>query len=344
MRGTAAGLALPAWTRGWPGSRRMLAVLAGLGATILAAGCSGGGAAGGPVSGTVTVAAVPGIDNTPLDLALSQGMFTSAGLTVRIVKYPTVDAELKALNNGQVDIAAGDYGPFLFQASQQKTANLRVISDGYDATSGVLEVLTLPSSKITSPGQLSGKRIAAPSSAALSTPPGTPDSLDTAATTSVLRSYGVDMATVTWKVMPQSQEISALREGLVQAILVTEPYLYEAESELGATELLDACSGATAGLPLSGYFTTSTWANSEPDAIADFRAAMGRAQTSAAMAGPVQTSLPGYTGMSKLDAEVVTVGSYPASTNVSDLQRVSQLMSDEGMLSNPVEIAKLMAR
>ncbi len=343
MRGTAAGLARPTWTRGPAGSRRLLAVLAGLSATVLAAGCSGGGSAGGPVSGTVTVAAVPGIDNAPLDLAVSQGMFSAEGLTVHIVKYPTVDAELKALNDGKADIAAGDYGPFLYQASQQKATNLRIISDGYDATAGVLELLTLPGSKITSPGQLAGQKIAAPASAELTTPPGTPDSLDTAATTSVLRSYGVDMATVTWKVMPQSQEISALRDNLVQAILVTEPYIYEAESELGATELLDACSGATADLPLSGYFTTSAWASSEKNAVADFRAAMSRAQTSAAMAGPVQSALPGYTGMSKLDAEVVTVGSYPATTNVGDLQRVSQLMSDEGMLSNPVEIGKLIA-
>jgi NitT/TauT family transport system substrate-binding protein len=342
MRLTAAGPVQPApWIRRPPRLGRGIAALAGLGVVLLAAGCSTGGGAGGQVSNTVTVAAVPGVDNVPLFLAQQKGMFRADGVTVEIRKYATVNAEVQALASGRVDIAAGDYGPFLFAESQQKTAGIKIVTDGYDAAPGVLEVLTLPSSKISSPHQLEGAKIATPNTAILNTPVGKPDSLETAATTSVLSSYAVD--TVDWQPMAPALEVKALQQHKVSAILVTEPYIYQAESKLGAIEVLDACSGATAGLPLSGYFAMGVWSQQNAKALADFKSALGQAQTNSAMAGPVQSVLPSSTGITKREAQVVTVGSYPESLNTGSLQRVSQLMFDEGMLSNPIEVATQIA-
>lgn len=342
MRLTAAGPVQPMpWIRRPLRLGRGIAAIAGLGVVLLVAACSTGGGAGGQVSNTVTVAAVPGVDNVPLFLAQQKGMFHANGVTVEIRKYATVNAEVQALASGRVDIAAGDYGPFLFAESQQKTAGIKIITDGYDAAPGVLEVLALPGSKISSPQQLEGAKIAAPNTAVLSTPAGKPDSLDTAATTSVMSSYGVD--TVAWMPMSPALEVKALQQHKVSAILVTEPYIYQAESQLGAVEVLDACSGATAGLPLSGYFAMGVWSQQNATALADFKLALGQAQASSAMSGPVQSILPSSTGISKREAQVVTVGSYPASLNTGSLQRVSQLMFDEGMLSNPIEVATQIA-
>src|SRR5436189_4946670 len=82
-------------------------------AVLLLAGCSalGGGSNGvtAPSGTTITVAAVPGIGDTPLYLAHQAGLFTQHGLTVTIKKYLSVSAEVEALANGQADIAAGDY-------------------------------------------------------------------------------------------------------------------------------------------------------------------------------------------------------------------------------------------
>jgi NitT/TauT family transport system substrate-binding protein len=375
MRLTAAGMSRPAWTqhvltRAWltqpPANRRAparrsperaarrfrrgTAALAGLGALALAAGCSAGnGGGGGQAGGTITVAAVPGVDNVPLFMAQHGGQFSAAGVTVEIKKFSSATAEVRALLKGQVDMAAGDYGPFLYAESRQKASapQIRIVADGYDASAGVLDVLALPGSGITKPADLGGKKIAAPSEAALldakgqiATAVGGSDSLDTAATTSVLRSYGVNMATVTWEPMAQRAEIAALKDGQVDAILVNEPFIYQAQARLGAIEVLDACSGATAGLPLSGYFAMSTWSSSHATAVADFKSALDHAQANSAMAGPVQNNLPGYTGMTRLEAELVTVGSYPATTNVDEVQRVATLMFGQGLLSNPVAVGK----
>ena len=258
--------------------RRGALSLAALSALALAAGCSTGGSASG-AAGTITIGALPGVDTVPLFSAEHSGQFSAGGVSVQIKKYVSVAAEVSALKNGQIDMAAGDYGPFLYAQSQQKASGpqIKVVADGYDATQGVLEVLAKPGSGITSPQDLAGKTIAAPSEAVLpksasaqasaANGSGAADSLDTAAATSVLRSYGISIGTVSWKVMSQSAEIAALRDGSVQAILVNEPYLYQAQSQLGAIEVLDACSGATAGLPLSGYFAMSSWTGGHAAAV-----------------------------------------------------------------------------
>lgn len=316
---------------------RAAAAVAGLSALLLAAGCASGSAGSGQSGGTVTVAAVPGVDNVPLFLAQQKGLFSSAGVNVEIRKYATVDAEVQALSQGKVDIAAGDYGPFLLAESQPKTAGIKIVADGYDAGSGVLEMLALPSSHITTPQQLELKTIGAPDTALLANmAQGKPDSLSTAAATSVLGSFGVD--TVTWKPMNPADEVNALKDGQVSAILVGEPYIYQAESQLGAVEVFDACSGATASLPLSGYFATDGWARQNASALADFRSGLQRAQSESASSGPVLSVLPHYTGISAQEAAVLTIGSYPASTDLESLQRVAQLMFDEGMLTNPVNV------
>jgi NitT/TauT family transport system substrate-binding protein len=348
MRLTAAGMprgsrAGNASLRG--GRRRGAALAAGLGAVALVAGCSSGShmAGTGPVNATVTIGTVPGIETVPLFLASHQGLFRSSGLTVSIRDFGSVNTELQALASGKINIASGDYGPFLYASDQGRPKGIRIVADGYDAGPGVLEVLTLPGSGISSPQQLEGKAIASPDTADLATSPGTPDSLATAATTSVLRGYGIDMATVTWKPMAESAEITALRQHQVQAILVTEPYIYQAESQLGAVEVLDACSGPTAGLPLAGYFTTASWAQNDGTALIDFKEALGQAQSDAALSGPVQDALPGFTGMTKLEAAVVTVGTYPDTTDASDVQRVSSLLSDQGILRTPLTVGNIMA-
>lgn len=373
MRLTAAGMSRPAWTAHAPaqarpaqlppsarpgpgylarGPRRLgrgALALAALSTLGLAAGCAGSGSGGG-AGGTVTVGAIPGVATVPLFLAQHSGQFSAGGVSVQIKNFTSVAAEVKALQNGQIDMAAGDYGPFLSFQSQH-SGGIKIVADGYDATQGVLEVLALPGSHITTPQSLAGKTIAAPDDAVVTAAgstaangSGTPDSLDTAAATSVLRSYGVNMATVTWKPMAQNSEVAALRDHQVDAILVNEPYLYQAQAQLGAIEVMDACSGATAGLPLSGYFAMSSWAASHASAVSDFQSALGQAQADSAMDGPVQSNLPGYTGMTKLEANLVTVGNYPATTNASEVQRVSQLMNNQNILSVPVAVKGMIIR
>ncbi len=323
-------------------ARCVLAAVSGL-ALVLAAGCSNSGSPGGAVSGTVVIAAVPGVSDAPLYLAQKDGLFAAEGLdNVSIRKYSSQSQVMSALKSGSAEIAATDYGNIFYQ--QVQSTDLRILADGYDATTGSLEILTYPGSPIQNPTDLTPKNAPAaevgvpdddllPSGAALASP-NAPTSLDVAAASEVLANYvGNAAESVRWVAMPQAQEVSELESHQLKAILVSEPYVYEAESELGAVEVLDACSGETAGLPLLGYVALGAWVRQNPSAVADFQAALAKAQADASLAGQVQPVLHSAAGITMQDADLITIGTYPTSTSIPNLQGVVRLLSNENVIS-----------
>ncbi|HEY2316272.1 MAG TPA: ABC transporter substrate-binding protein [Streptosporangiaceae bacterium] len=339
MRLDPAGNLLPKRSRRAVRARHLLAAASGL-AVLGAAGCAGSATAGGTVSGTITIATVPGVDNAPVYLAKKEGLFAAAGLKNVVIKsYTSQSAELTALQGGHADIAASDYGNLFYQQSQSH--DLRILADGYDAGPGVLEVLTLPTTgpgSIQSPVDLANQTIGLPADSVLpalqGSGTGSPISLDAAAATQVLTNYlGNNAGSVKWKSLSQQAEVKQLEQGKLKAILVGEPYIYEAESQAGATVVLDACSGSTASLPLAGYAAMSPWVKDNQAAVADFQQAIARAQSDASLTGQVQQLLPSATGMSVQDADLITIGSYPTTTSILSLERVVRLMSNFNMIA-----------
>jgi NitT/TauT family transport system substrate-binding protein len=315
-------------------SRGLLVAAAGL-TVLLAVGCSSAASPGAAVPGKVTIAAIPGVDTAPLYLAQRDGLFAAEGLTdVVIDNVSTEGAALSAVASGKAQIAASDYGDIFYAQSQDP--DLRILTDGYDASAGVLEVLTWPGSPISSPGDLADATVGVPDEQVLQTLTGSghPVSLDAAAATQVLTNYlGNDAESITWQPMSQQQEVAELDSHSLNAAVLGQPYIYEAESEFGANVVFDACSGSTASLPLTGYVATKAWVKQAPAAVADFQAAMAKANTDASMAGEVQKILPKTTGMTVADADLSTIGSYPTSTSATNLERVVRLMSNFDMLS-----------
>jgi NitT/TauT family transport system substrate-binding protein len=328
------------WARGGgatgrPGRRAagMMAAAAGL---LLVAGChvfgTSSNASGPTASGTVTVVATPGVADAPLYIGIKDKLFSQVGLTVRVISTESVRSEVGALANGSANIAFGDYAD-MFYAQQRSAAagHLEIVANGYDAAPNTVEVLTLPGG-ITSPAGLLHEVIGTPEpqlmapGLACRAPCKRPYSLETVAAWSVLSYDNVDPHLITWRPMPANLLISALQSRQVDAILATEPTIYQAESQAGAVPLLDAASGATANLPLAGYFTTAGYVKQHSNVIAAFRAALLKAQADGTMSGPVQNALMQNAHIDPRTAALVTLGTYPTSLQPADLQTVANLM------------------
>jgi NitT/TauT family transport system substrate-binding protein len=324
-------------------SQGLLVAAAGL-TVLLAVGCSSAASPGAAVPSTVTIAAIPGVDTAPLYLAERDGLFAAEGLTsVVIHDVATEQAALTAVVNGQADIAASDYGDIFYD--QSSNPDLRILADGYDASAGVVEVLTWQGSPINSPGELASQTVGVPDEQLLQGLQGTghPVSLDAAAATQVLTNYvGNNAESVTWDPMSQQQEVADLQTHSLAAAVLSQPYIYEAESEFGASVVFDACSGSTASLPLTGYVATKAWVKDNSSAVADFQAAIAKSNTDASMAGEVQKILPGTTGMTVADADLSTIGGYPTSTSAINLERVVRLMANFDMLK-PTQVPSVPA-
>ncbi|HEY2550814.1 MAG TPA: ABC transporter substrate-binding protein [Streptosporangiaceae bacterium] len=319
--------------------------------TSAGSGSSGGGQ-------TITVAVVPGLDpsigNAPLYLANSPGgFFSQHDLHVNIKSYSSLQAVKTALQNGGAQIAAGDYTDFLYEQAS-KGLPLKLIADGYDAAPSTTEILTLPGSKITKPLDLVNKKVATPLPQLAPTDASRGDNrkinnpygIETLMAESVLQSDGVSFTSVRWQPTRASEMISDLKTGKVSAILVSEPYVFQAESQLGAQVVVDAGSGVASGLPQSGYFASSSFASTNPAAVSAFRTALLQAQADAATRGPVQGVLTTAAHMTTAqihanDAALVTLGTYPTALSVGQVQRVSQLMFEAGMTTSPVSIGAM---
>jgi NitT/TauT family transport system substrate-binding protein len=315
-------------------------------ALILVSGCRVPGlssSTNGPhVNATLNVVATPGVADAPLYIGIREGFFQRAGLTINIQQLSSVKAEVAALREGSADVAFADYADMFYAQEQRPPPHLMIVADGYDAQPNVMEVLALPGAGILKPQDLVGKRLGTPAPQEMrASVPGCvacPYNLETIATQSVLSNDNVDPASIHWDPMATGDLISALASHQVDAILATEPTIYEAESGLGAVPVLDSCTGQTANLPLDGYFTSRTFSINHAAELAAFRSALRQAQAEGAMAASVQGALTNYERLSKQTASLVTIGTYPTSLNLANLQRVSALMFFFNTISHPVDV------
>jgi NitT/TauT family transport system substrate-binding protein len=324
--------------------RRSAPALA-LGLALVAAGCHVPGTSNQPAGGgQLTVAVVPGIDTAPLMVAVDDGLFRQQGLTVTVKQYSSVSQVEDALQSGTVDVAAGDYTSFFYEITQG--AHLTLVMDGYDAAAGTMQVLTLPASGISSPQELKGRLVATPDQSApglYSQSQSFPYNIETLAAQSVLQSDGISPGSVNWREMPENGLLSALKKGRVGAILATDPLILQAEAQLGAVEVFDACSGVTANLPLSGYFSTKTFAGQHGAALRAFRTALIAAQSDAGTRSTVQSVLRSD-DMTTQEAALVNIGQYPTFVNVGQVQRVADLMYDSGMITSSISVRALLLK
>jgi len=299
-------------------------------------------------SSTVTVAALPGVNNANLFLAVHNGYFSRAGVTVKIERFTSVAREIQALDQGQVDVISADYGVMLWQQANAKNPFYQILADGYDAAPGVVEILTLPDSTIKSPTDLAGLTIPVPKVDSVNAGQGVPNTLALASATSVLQSDGVNLAAVKWVPMTQTQEIEQLLQHKAKAVLLTGTGVYAAEHD-GAVELVDACSGPTSNIPLDGFFTTTSWlkeeAKNHSNAPSAFQQGVYAADAAAAMPGPIQSVLPLWIkGIGEQEADLVTTGTYPLSTIVANLQRTAGLVALEGMTPRDIDVSTMVVR
>jgi NitT/TauT family transport system substrate-binding protein len=315
--------------------------------SLVAAGChvpGTGSSSAAPGLSTITVAAQPGVADAGLYLAQRNGLFKNAGLTVNIQNYSSVGKEIAALSSGAAQMAIGDYFNFFAAEDQPSNPGFVVVADAYDAAPSVMQVLASPTSHITTPQQLVGKTIGTPEPDVRAFSATLPYSQETLATQSALTNAGVAPNRVTWKAMPASQLVNALQSGQVQAIVATEPTIYQAETTIGATAVLDACSGQTDSLPLAGYFTLGSFAHKYRSTVQAFQSALLQAQAQAALAKSVQTVLASDVHMGVQQASLVTLGTYPTALKASSVQRVAALMSTLGVLTPPINVARMAFR
>ncbi|HEY0530238.1 MAG TPA: ABC transporter substrate-binding protein [Actinoplanes sp.] len=306
-------------------------------AASLAAACSSAKstAAGGLEKSTVTVASLPLLDAAAVHIAQEQKFFAAEGLTVKIVPVAQSLAALPALKNGQVDVIAGaNYVTFL-QAFQQGTLKLKIIADGAAVAPGFMRLLVLPDSPIKQVSDLAGKTVAV----------NILNNIQSLTFNEILKANGVDPATVKYRAVQFPLMDKALANHDVDAVHTAEPFGTVLQQKLKARMVIDGGAAPNAGLPVSGYVTTDDFVTKYPKTAAAFQRAIQKAQALAAGdRTQVERVLPGYAKVDAATAAKLALPAYPAAVDPAALQRLSDLMVQQGLLKTPIDAQSVLWR
>ncbi len=283
-----------------------------------------------PVAGVekpeITVGTIPIIDAAPLYLAADQGLFAQAGLKVTLKPVQSGEFALPALSKGDFDFLFTNYVS-LFQA-QSGGMPVKIVAEASRSAKNAFGVVVRGDSKVTTPLDLVGKRIAVNAL----------NNIAMMATTSVLQSYGIRPDQVRWVEYSFPEMPQALQRRDADAAFMAEPYLSQAELSSGVRTLFDPAAGWNEGIPTNGYAAMADFTTRNPNTIAAFRAAIREAQQRCADRSVLESVLTGSLKIPTQTAAVLAASTYPVNLNVTKLQQIADLMVQYHVIDRPVNV------
>lgn len=168
----------------------------------------------------VTVGSTGSQSDAPLDIAIEKGYFRDEGLDVVLQTFDSAANMVSLVGAGQLDIAAGNVSPGLFNAVE-RGIDLKIVASkssepkGYGYTSLLVRKPLWDSGKVRSIKDLRGMKVAEPAPRS--------NFLEYA-----LEKGGLTLRDVQEVVLSFSDQIIALANGSVDAAIVAEPWVTKA--------------------------------------------------------------------------------------------------------------------
>jgi NitT/TauT family transport system substrate-binding protein len=321
-----------------------LAALVGLSA-LLAVGCSAGGsssaAPGGLEKTNLRVAAVPAVDSAALYIAQQRGLFAAEGLRVTIVPATSGKTTINSQLAGQFDVTSGNYVSYILAnadpqaAGLKKPADFRVLAPGSIMEANNQDIMVPPNSGIHTVSELRNKTVAV----------NVTHNIGQLLVSSILADNAVPVNSVRFVPMAFPAMAKALQDHQVDAAWEPDPYITEAEENVGAIPLADSNQGTTENLPISGYMVTASWLKKYPNTAAAFRRALIKAQAIAANdPAAVQQGMQAFASVPKIVAAVEADPQYPTQMNAALLARLEQLMLHFNMIDQSYNVSQMITK
>jgi NitT/TauT family transport system substrate-binding protein len=327
--------------------RISLTATAGLAVALLAVGCSSSGSsnASGSASASaspstakleqtsITVGALPVVDSAGLYLAQKLGYFKQQGLTVKITTVAQSTQAIPDMLHGTIAVIAGANYVSFIEAQAKGTAQFKVLAEGVTCKPNTFGVAALASSGIKSAKDLAGKTVAV----------NLTNNIQTLSLNAVLKADGVNPSKVKYVVVPFPNMIAALKAKQVNAISAVEPFLGGAMAADGAKQVVSSCDGPVANLPMSGYLSTSDWAQKNPNTAHAFQTALLKAQAYAdSNPSAVKSIIPTYSKVTAQQAAALPLNNYPSTLDPAQLTKILSLMKSGGLSTGSATASSLL--
>jgi NitT/TauT family transport system substrate-binding protein len=197
---------------------------------------------------------------------------------------------------------------------------------------GVQGLYVVPDSDITEPGDFEGASIAVS---------GLGNVMEITSR-AVLEHHGVDLDSVEFVELAPPTMLQALEQGQVDAAWLVEPFATLGQAEQDVRMVVSAFEGPSEDSPVAGWATTADVAESDPDMLAAFSAAMDEAMEIVhSEPDAVAEIIPTYTEMTpELASSLGPVG-YAEGNDLADLSIVEDLLLRYDIISGPVDLDSL---
>lgn len=312
-----------------PALRRAL----GVAMTLTLAGC--GSATGAttdpglrPEIRNITVGVVASESAADIYVAEEHDLFRKAGLDVTLKTITGAAVVMPVLLHGGMQVVGAQYTTFI-EAQAHGVGQFRILAPGGSLGPAVEEVVVPPNSRIVSAAKLKGATVAVNAIGGI----------DQILAEAALTDYEITPAQVHYVAIPFQGMNAALAAHRVDAAYLAEPYLTEAVQRFGVSPVLDPDSGAAQNLPIAGYVTTKSWAERYPGTAAAFARAID--QANALISGSrevLEKAMESSLGLTPVVADVMATGNFPTGVSPVQLQRVSSLLTEFGILKNPFSV------
>lgn len=275
---------------------------------------------------TVTLGLMPITDVAPIYLGIEQGIFAAHGMELDIQLAQSGAAIVPAVVSGEYDFGYSNVVSLL--VAHEKQIPIQVISNGSTSTNidgaDTSEVATLADSGIKDILDLAGKTVAIN---ALS-------NFGEITIRNSMEQAGGDPESISFVEVPYPNMPAQLAAGEVDAAWTTEPFRTQILQEGGvitASPMVDMAENFDSAF----YFTSSQTVTSDPDLVADFRAALSESFAYAsANEDAVREIIQDYAKLSPELASTVGLSQWIPEINRKGLETLAAAALRYGVLSS----------
>jgi NitT/TauT family transport system substrate-binding protein len=292
-------------------------------------GSSGGSAASGPT--TVTIGYVPFTGNAPLFLGKQQGIYSKAGLDLKMVPVQAPAAAIASLVNGEQQFGFTTTIALINAVANGTDIKCVTPVDGHADPNAEYTGLFVPSSSpVQSPKDLEGKKVGIVALGSLN---------DLFVKYEVAKAGG-DPKKVQLLQIPFPQMQAALDQGRVDAVVATAPF----SNQIKAAGKSRVISWQEKDFIPNGqgtcYAASGSYIKSHGDTVKAFVKANGDALTYAKAHVPdALATLPSFLSISPdVAAKSQTGATYDSTLNVDSIKSIEDEMVKQGMLSKKPSI------
>jgi NitT/TauT family transport system substrate-binding protein len=293
----------------------------------------GGGNGGGGGPETLNVGVIPIADVAPLYLGIDKGFFEDEQLTIKPQLAEGGAAITPAVVSGDFQIGFSNTISLLIAASQDLPVEIiaQGVLGGTSEEEAWADLLVLKDGPIKEPKDLEGKTIAV----------NTLKNICEVTIKASLEQDGVAVDTLEFTEVPFPDMNAALEAGRVDAACVVEPFV--SQGKAGKARGIDPFYVRTApDLTVATYFTSTQYAEQNPDVIERFVRAMNKS-LEYAQSNPdeVRDILLDYTEIPPEAAEAIKLPVWRTDLNEPTIEKLAELSEKYGLIEEQPDIDEL---